>query len=222
MSSKLSVTLEKVKASPLVHTLIAKADSYLETIGYTEHGFRHAGLVSSITMNVLKRLGKDERLVELAGIAGYIHDIGNVTGRRSHAEIGAVLAFDTLKELGMAVEDAVEVMVAIANHDEPTGIPVSDISSALILADKSDVHRSRVRLDDPAKFDIHDRVNFAVTSSFLRVTPPEISLELVVDTSIGSVMDYFEIFFPRLVMTRKATEYLGCVFHLDINKQRIW
>ncbi len=220
--SKPFLTLEQVKADPQIHHLIHRADDYLATLGYTEHGFRHAGLVSAIAMNILKRLGKEERQVELAGIAGYIHDIGNLCGRESHPNVGAILAFQALKEMGMDFQETTEIMVAIGNHDEPTGIPASDISSALILADKSDIHRSRVRLEDPSKFDIHDRVNFAVTSSFLRVTPPDITLELTTDTAIGSVMDYFEISFPRLVMARKAAEYLGCSFHLDINNQRIW
>lgn len=216
------ITLEDVKKNPVFHNFIKEADGFLQALGYTEHGFRHANLVASIATNIFKRLGKPERESELAGIAGYLHDLGNLTGREGHPSSGAILAFQILSSMGMELEEVAKIMVAISNHDEPTGFPASDITSAVILADKSDVHRSRVRLQDPSKFDIHDRVNYAVTNSFLRVLPPEITLELTVDTEIGSVMDYFEISFERLIMCRKAAEFLGCEFHLDINNTRIW
>ncbi len=218
----LIITLEEVKKSPMATTFITQADSYLEAIGYTEHGFRHANLVANIALNILKRLGRSEREAELAGIAGYLHDLGNLSGREGHPSIGAMLAFEILNPMGMDIVETAQIMLAIGNHDEPNGIPASTLTSALILADKSDIHRSRVRLQDRARFDIHDRVNYAVTHSFLRVMGEEIALELTVDTSIGTVMDYFEISFARLLMCRKAAEYLGCQFHLDINKIRLW
>lgn len=217
-----SVSLDDLKKNPACNTLIMQADNYLAALGYTEHGFRHANLVANIATNIFKRLGKPDRETELAGIAGYLHDLGNLCGREGHPAIGAVLAYQILSSMGMETGEITKIMVAIGNHDEPTGFPASDITSAVILADKSDIHRSRVRLQDRSKFDIHDRVNYAVTNSFLRVSPPEITMELAVDTSIGSVMDYFEISFERLVMCRKAAEFLGCTFHLDINNMRIW
>jgi hypothetical protein len=220
------VRLEDVKNNPIVSNFILKADSYLEALGYTEHGFRHANLSANIAMSILRHLNWPEKEIELAGIAGYMHDMGNLSGREGHPAVGSVLAFQILQPMGMEIEDIASIMSAIGNHDEPFGIPASDIGSAVILADKTDIHRSRVRVLDPAKFDIHDRVNHAVTYSFLRVEKAEtvstLTLELTVDTALSSVMDYFEISFARLLMCRKAAEYLHCQFHLDINKMRIW
>ncbi len=180
-------------------------------------------LVANIARNVLRLLDYDARQQELAAIAGYLHDIGNVISRHNHASTGALLAHAILNRLGMAPEDVAIVLGAIGSHGDDSGRlgePVHPVSAALILADKSDVHRSRVRNTDPNTFDQHDRVNFAATSSFLRVAPEAktITLELTIDTSIAPVMQYFEIFLPRMLMSRHAAELLGCAFHITINE----
>jgi uncharacterized protein len=215
------VTLDEVKRDREVEAYIVKADEYTRAIGYTEHGVRHANLVASISGNVLRRLGRDERTVQLAGIAGYLHDIGNLVGRVSHEHTGAILARDILNRLGMDPVEQAIVMGAIGNHEEQTGEPVSDVGAALIISDKSDVHRTRVRNPDPATFDIHDRVNYAVEHSFLRVDEAArtITLELTIDTS--QVMEYFEIFLPRMVISRHAAKLLGCAFKLQINGTKL-
>jgi metal-dependent HD superfamily phosphatase/phosphodiesterase len=216
-----TVTLETVQRDEEVQALIAAADANLGAIGYTEHGIRHAGLVAKIARNVLRRLGYDERQQELAAIAGYIHDIGNVVSRHDHEHTGALLARDILLRLGLSYEDTAIVMGAIGNHGDADrlGEAVHPVAAAVILADKSDVHRSRVRIADPAQHDAHDRVNYASQSSFLRVDDARttITLELTVDTSISPVMSYFEIFLPRMLMCRRAAETLHCAFHITIN-----
>ncbi|RLD15155.1 MAG: phosphohydrolase [Caldiserica bacterium] len=213
---------EQVKNHPKVKTFIAMADKYLESLGYTEHGFRHTSLVSEIAENILERLGYSEREIELAKIAAYLHDIGNFLGRDTHTVSGALIAMDILKDLGFPPEDIGEVIEAIANHDEKTGFVATPITAAVVLADKSDAHRSRVRAK-PENFDIHDRVNYAVEKSFLRVDEKnkEITLELTIDTEISKPMEYFEIFLSRMLLCRQAAKVLGCEFHLEINKNKL-
>ena len=218
---KASVSLDAVKADPEVQAFIRNANRNLGAIGYTEHGFRHVGLVANIARNILKRMGFDRRQQELAAIAAYLHDIGNVVSRLDHARTGALLANGILQRLGATPEDAAIVMGAIGSHEDEghIGEPVHAVSAALILADKADVHRSRVRNPDPTTFDQHDRVNFAATSSRLRVDSDDksVTLELEIDTAIAPVMHYFEIFLPRMLMSRRAAEALGYAFHITIN-----
>lgn len=215
----MKVTLADVKANPLIDAYIRKADEHLAAIGFTEHGYRHVELVASIAKNVLRRLGFSQREAELAEIAGYTHDIGNAVSRIGHETAGAVLLAPILTQLGMQPDEVAIVCGAVGNHGETTGNPVNNVSAALILADKSDVHRTRVRNPDAATFDIHDRVNYAVVHSFLNVDSPsrKITLELTIETEICPVMDYFEIFLTRMLMCRRAAEFLGCTFHLNIN-----
>ncbi|HHV79840.1 MAG TPA: HD domain-containing protein [Firmicutes bacterium] len=218
------VTLEVVKGNPLVDALINRGNSHLGAIGYTEHGARHANLVASIGRNILLRLSFPEREAELAAIAGYLHDIGNVVSRHYHAQTGGVMAAHILYEMGMPADEIATVIGAIGSHDpEGTSEPVNYVSAAVILGDKSDVHRSRVRNTDKTKFDIHDRVNYAVERSFLKVDEKgkTITLELKIDTAISPVMDYFEIFLARMIMCRKAATFLGCNFELRINDTRL-
>jgi uncharacterized protein len=216
-------TLDDVKRDREVEAYVAKADESTRAIGYTEHGVRHANLVASIAGNVLRRLGRDERTIQLAGIAAYLHDIGNLVGRVNHEHTGALLAKEILDRLGMDAVEMATIMGAIGNHEEQTGDPVGEVGAALIISDKSDVHRTRVRTADPAAFDIHDRVNHAVEHSFLRVDEAArtITLELTIDTTISQVMEYFEIFLPRMVMCRRAAKVLGCEFKLQINGTKL-
>lgn len=216
-------TLEDVKRDPEVQAFITKANEYTGVIGYTEHGARHANLTSSIAGNVLRRLGHDEREAHLAGIAAYLHDIGNLVSRANHEHTGAMLADRILARLGMVADERAVVMSAIGNHEESHGEPVSAVGAAVILADKSDVHRSRVRNPDPATLDIHDRVNNAVEHSFLRVEEKSktITLELTIDTALSQVMEYFEIFLGRMLMCRRAATFLGCDFKLQINGTKL-
>lgn len=217
------VTLDDVKKDSCVDTLIRVGNENLGIMGYTEHGFRHLNLVASIAYNVMKRLGYPQREAELAAIAGYLHDIGNVVNRNGHHWSGAVLAYFILNRLGMDPEEVSTIVAAIGNHDEQTGQPVSNVAAALILADKSDVHRTRVRNPERSSFDIHDRVNFAVERSFLRVEEGKraIILELEIDSRVSPVMDYFEIFLTRMLMCRRAANFLGCRFGLQINGNRL-
>jgi metal-dependent HD superfamily phosphatase/phosphodiesterase len=199
------------------------ADAALEQIGYTEHGERHVGLVSRIAFNVMKRMGRPERQAELAAIAGILHDIGNSVNRDHHAQTGGVMAMQILGEFGMADDEILTVIGAIGNHHENDGDPVNDAAAALILADKSDVHRTRVRNPDMIKFDIHDRVNYAVEKSFLNVDGDQkhITLELTIDPKISHVMEYFEIFMTRMLASRKAAKHLGATFGLQVNGNRL-
>lgn len=223
MAASRRVTVEAVKAEPRVAAYIAGADRHLAAQGFTEHGERHCGLVSRIAYNVLKRLGYDERQAELAAIAGWTHDVGNVVAREGHAQIGAALMAPILLDLGMPPDEVAIVIGAIGNHEEKHGHPVNEVAAALILADKSDVHRTRVRNRDPATFDIHDRVNYAVVRSFLHVdgSARAITLELTIEQQATSVMEYFEIFLQRMIMCRRAAEFLGCRFHLVANGARL-
>jgi uncharacterized protein len=217
------LTLNKIKRDVEVITYIAQADKHLAIIGYTEHGSRHARLVAKNAKNVLLELGYDERIAELSAIAGYLHDIGNVISRDRHEQISALIARDILIRLGLATKDIAEVIAAVGNHHEETGNPISEISAALILADKADVHRSRVRNPEFIKFDIHDRVNFAVKRSALTVNKRErrISFDLNVDTNIAPVMEYFEIFLSRMLISRRAADFLHCKFELVINDNKL-
>jgi len=213
------ITVEDVMKNPDVKEFVRNAQRQLDVLGYTEHSERHIGLVSNRAANILKTLGYDEHRIELVRIAGYLHDIGNSVNRVDHAHTGAILAYNILREMGMDASDATEIMMAIGNHDEVTGTPVSDISAALIIADKSDVHRSRVSKTDRTLFDKHDEVNYAVTDSNLVVNTEErkVSLILKIDTRICPVIDYFQIFMDRTNMSKRAAKYLGLWFELVIN-----
>ena len=215
------VTYEDVKNSEDIKTYIQKADEALSALGYTEHSFAHVGIACARCTYILEMLGKDAREVELARIAAYMHDIGNLVNRVDHSQSGAVMAFRILDKMGMDASETAAVVAAIGNHDEGTGVPIDDISAALISADKSDVRRSRVRNTDIASFDIHDRVNYSATSSSLIISEDktEIALSLEIDTQFGSIMDYFEIFLDRMILCRKAAEKLNLRFRLVINGQ---
>ncbi|MDQ7793115.1 MAG: HD domain-containing protein [bacterium] len=216
------VSLDDVKRDAEVRVYLQRGEEFLGAMGFTEHGHRHAGLVASIAANVLTHLGFPEREAELGSIAGYLHDVGNVISRHGHEQVGAQLALGILRRLGMPPEEAALVAGAIGNHGDEA-VPVNNLSAALFLADKSDVHRSRVRNQDPSTFDIHDRVNHAVQHSFLRVDGRRrtVTLELRTDTASASVMDYFEIFLTRMVLCRRAAAFLGCRFALTINEQKL-
>ena len=213
------VTFEDVVNNVEIKELIINAQKQMDVIGYTEHSIRHVSLVAERAAQILRTLGYDEKRIELAKIAGYMHDIGNCVNRVDHAHTGAILAYNILKEMGMNLQDRTEIIMAIGNHDELTGTPVSDISAALILADKSDAHRSRVSKQDKSLFDKHDEVNFAVTSSELKIDTEEKKaiLNLKIDTKICPVIDYFEIFMDRTNMSKRAAKYLGLWFELVIN-----
>ncbi len=217
------LTYEEIRHNTDINTYIAAADRSLAALGYTEHSFAHVGKVADTAAYILGTLGFDEREVELAKIAAYLHDIGNIVNRIEHSQSGAVMAFRILDNLKMSAEEIATVITAIGNHDEGTGVPVDEISAALILADKSDVRRSRVRNRDKTTFDIHDRVNYSVTSSELKISEDKktIRLCLEVDTQYGSIMDYFEIFMERMLLCRKAAEKLGLCFKLSINNQQL-
>ena len=217
------VSLKDVRRDHEVQVFIRKADENLGVLGYTEHGPRHCSLVADIAENVLLRLGYPPRTAELAAIAGYLHDIGNGINRLDHGIGAALLSRHILERLGMGPDEYAEVMCAIGNHEEEYGQAVSPLAAAVILGDKSDVHRSRVRVIDPDTDDIHDRVNMATTRSFLAVDDAArtITLELEIDTEIIQVMHYFEIFMARMVMCRRAAEFLGCRFGIVINGTRL-
>ncbi len=213
------VTLKDVRHDARVRTYITRANEQMMAIGYTEHGHRHAGIVSTIARYILTTLSFPERDAELAAIASYLHDMGCVVNRAGHVEAGALIAYSILTDMGMPPDEIATVIGAIGNHEEPNGEPISAPSAATILADKSDVHFSRVQNPDPMKFDIHDRVNHAVQKSFLRVDPEakSINLELEINTELASVTEYFEIFVVRMVLCRRAADFLGCKFGMHIN-----
>ncbi len=215
------LTYEEIKNNKDIRTYITCADQSLKALGYTEHSFAHVTKVAETAAYILRAVGADEHTVELAMIAGYLHDIGNLVNRVDHSQSGAVMAFRILDKLGAPAADIAAIVTAIGNHDEGTGVPVNEISAALILADKTDVRRTRVRNDEYPSFDIHDRVNYSVESAELDIKSGEIVLSLSVDTSISSVMDYFEIFIGRMTMCRRAAEKLGMVFSLSINEQKL-
>ena len=213
------VTLKEVRHDARVKTYISRANDQMKAIGYTEHGHRHAGIVSTISRYILQELGFPEREGELAAIAAYLHDIGCVVNRVGHVEAGAMIAYDILTSMGMSPDEIATVVGAIGNHEEPEGEPISNPSAAVIIADKSDVHFTRVQNPDPTKFDIHDRVNQAVQKSFLRVDAPAktLSLELEINPEFASITEYFEIFVLRMVLCRRAADFLGCKFALTVN-----
>lgn len=213
------ITLKEVKANPKVKKLIDGANDVMKAMGYTEHGHRHVGVVSSITRYIMENLGAAPREVELAQIAGYLHDIGNVIHRTNHPMHGASIAFVILNEMGMDAAEIAPILGAIGNHEESTGLPVSTMSAALIIADKSDVHFSRVQNPIIETYDIHDRVNAAVQKSRVEMENAErtIQLTLEIDTTQASVMEYFEIFLSRMVMCRHSAELFGYDFKLSVN-----
>lgn len=217
------LTLADIKKNPVFDAFIGQADAHLAAIGYTEHGHRHCNLVSNISRNILLRLGFDSRRAELAEIAGYIHDIGNVITRNDHGQAGAGMASSLLLQMGMDPSEVATVIGAIGNHEEHYGEPVNDVSAAVILADKSDVHRSRVRNSDIATFDIHDRVNYAAVHSFLNVDGEArtVTLDLTIEDTICPVIEYFEIFLVRMVMCRRAATFLNASFKININGAKI-
>ena len=215
----MNVTYEDVRNSEEIRTYIKQADESLKAIGYTEHSFAHCTKVAKVAGDLLEKLGYDAQEVELARIAGFMHDIGNVVNRIDHAQSGAMMAFRILDKMGMSPEDVATVITAIGNHDEQTAAAVNAVAAALIIADKTDVRRSRVRNRSTINFDIHDRVNYAAEKSDVILEPDSktITLDLKINTEICAVMDYFEIFTGRMLLCRKAAEFLGLQFKLDIN-----
>jgi HD superfamily phosphodiesterase len=215
------ITYEQIRMDADITTYIQHADRTLKALGYTEHSLAHVTRVAVVAGDILEALGYDTRTVELARIAGHMHDIGNLVNRIDHSQSGAVMAFRLLDMRGMSPEDICTVTTAIGNHDEGTGVPVDEVCAALIIADKSDVRRSRVRNTDPATFDIHDRVNYSVTHSKLTINEDkkEIELSLTLDKQYSSIMEYFEIFLERMNLCRRAAERLGLRFRLRINDQ---
>ncbi len=217
------ITLEEVKQNEELKQLILSSQKQLNALGYTEHSTRHITIVSNRAGEVLKTLDYPEERIELAKIAGYMHDIGNCVNRVDHAHTGAILAYEILKDMGMDAQKRTEIMMAIGNHDEQTGTAVSDISAALILADKSDVHRDRVVNHNMSTFDKHDKVNYAVTKADFKLDKEQrkVILNLTIDTQISPVLDYFEIFMDRTMMSKYAAKYLGIWFELIINDTKL-
>ena len=217
------LTYEQMKENKAIRTYIERADESLAALGFTEHSFAHVTKVAETAGYILETLEFPAREVELVKIAGWLHDIGNLVNRVDHSQSGAVMAFQLLRDMGMAPAELADIVTAIGNHDEGTGVPVNAVAAALILADKSDVRRSRVRSKDTLHFDIHDRVNYSVTKSELKINQEHslMKLKLSVDTKYGSVMDYFEIFMDRMILCRKAAEKLGLQFKLMINEQQL-
>ena len=217
------ITYNEIKHNETIKTYIRKADEALLSLGFTEHSFAHVGLVATRAEYILSSLGYKTRDIELVKIASFLHDIGNIVNRREHSQSGAVMAFRILDNLNMPADEIATVVSAIGNHDEGEGEAVNAIAAALILADKSDVRRTRVRNNDPARFDIHDRVNYSVYESEIKINEEktQISLLLKIDTEISSVMNYFEIFLNRMLMCQRAARALGLEFKLIINEQAI-
>ncbi len=217
------ITLKDIKLNQEVEAVIQGAGRQLKALGYTEHGHRHISIVAKRAGEILRVLGYDQRTIELAEIAAYLHDIGNCVNRNDHAHTSAIMANQILKDMGMDVNERTEIMMAIGNHDEKTGTAISDISAALILADKSDAHRDRVTETNLATFDIHDRVNYAVTNSELVIDKEErkIMLNLTIDTELCPVLDYFEIFMERTMMSKHAAKFLEIWFELRINDTKL-
>ena len=215
------LTYDEVSKSDAIKTYIMRADESLAALGYTEHSFAHVVHVAEMAGYILQTLGYDERTVELAKIAGYLHDIGNLVNRKDHSQSGAVMTWSILHDMGCDPAEMATIVTAIGNHDEGTGVPVNAVAAALILADKADVRWTRVRNKDSSTFDIHDRVNYSVKKSRLEINPDktQVTLNLTVEHEFGSVMDYFEIFMERMLLCRKAAEKLGLQFKLVINDQ---
>ena len=212
---------EEIIKNEAIKTYITRADESLGALGYTEHSFAHVLHVAETAGYILQALGYDTRTVELAKIAGYLHDIGNLVNRRDHSQSGAVMAWSILNDMGCDPAEMATIVTAIGNHDEGTGVPVNAVAAAMILADKADVRRSRVRNKDFSTFDIHDRVNYSVKKSALKINEDKtlVKLKLTIDTRYGSVMEYFEIFMQRMLLCRRAAETLGLQFKLIINEQ---
>lgn len=223
MKKDMEITYALIKENREINLLIEKGNQVLRELGYTEHSRKHAAKTAETAAMILKELGYGRHKVELARIAGYMHDIGNSVNRTDHAHTGAMLAYGILKEMGMPLEDVLMVTSAIGHHDEATGSPVDEVSAALILADKSDVRRNRVQNPVPARFDAHDRVNYAVLSCKMNIDKEKrtISVQIDLDDEICTVMDYFEIFLKRMVMCRKAAEKLQCRFKLSANGSKL-
>lgn len=217
------LTYETVSKSKTIRTYITRADESLGALGFTEHSFSHVIHVAKTAGYIMTTMGYDERTVELSKIAGYLHDIGNLVNRRDHSQSGAVMAWSILNDMGCDPAEIATIVTAIGNHDEGTGVPVNPVAAALILADKADVRRSRVRNKDESTFDIHDRVNYSVEDSSMTINEDktQVTLELTVDTKYGSVMDYCEIFMGRMILCRKAAQTLGLEFKLIINGQHL-
>ena len=217
------MTYEQVKQDEAVKVYIAQADASMEALGFTEHSFAHVGRVAALAGYLLETLGYPQRTVELAKIAGYLHDIGNVVNRVDHSQSGAVMAFRILDRMNFPPEEIAAIVTAIGNHDEGTGVPVNAVAAALIIADKSDVRRTRVRDKVDIALDIHDRVNYSVTDSKLTISEDkqELVLALTVDTQVSTIMEYFEIFMKRMLMCRKAAQKLGLSFRVTVNGQSL-
>ncbi len=217
------ITLDKVKAREDIHTFIARADQNMDAIGYTEHGFRHADIVAERARHIMDALGRDPREAELAAIAGYLHDIGNVAAREEHGLVAVMIAYSILKEMGMSSNELGDIMAGVGNHEEQYGDPFGPVAAAVIIADKSDVARSRVRDIHPSRYDEHDRVNYSTKSSALTINNEHtlVSLHLDIDTEISPIMEYFELFLDRMVMSRRAARALGCEFELVINGTKL-
>ena len=217
------ITYEQIKKDTKIRAYVERADACLEALGYTEHSFAHVTKVAETAGYILSTLGFDERTVELSKIAGFLHDIGNLVNRKDHSQSGAVMAWSILNDKGCDAGEVATIVTAIGNHDEGSGVPVNPVAAAMILADKADVRRSRVRNRDYSTFDIHDRVNYSVQRSSLKINEEktQVKLELTVDTKYGSVMEYFEIFMQRMILCRKAAEKLGLQFKLVINDQQL-
>ena len=217
------ITFKEIKDNAKIKAYIEHADKSLLALGYTEHSYAHVGLVSQRAEYILSSLGYSERECDLVKIAAYLHDIGNVVNRKDHSQSGAVMAFRLLDNMDMDADEIAQIVTAIGNHDEGEGEAVSPLAAALIIADKSDVRRTRVRNSDITRFDIHDRVNYSVIKSDLTVdkAKKEIELKLSIDTEISSVVNYFEIFLKRMIMCRKAAQGIGCSFKLTVNGQQL-
>ena len=217
------LTYEEITKSEAIKTYIIRADESLGALGFTEHSFEHVMHVAETAGYILDSMGYEPRTVELAKIAGYLHDIGNLVNRKDHSQSGAVMAWSILNDMGCDPEEVATIVTAIGNHDEGTGVPVNAVAAAMILADKADVRRTRVRNKDLSTFDIHDRVNYSVKKSILKINEEKtiVKLKLSIDTKYGSVMEYFEIFMQRMILCRKAAEKLGLQFKLIINEQQL-
>ncbi len=213
------ITFDDIRSNEEIRLYITQADQSLSALGYTEHSFAHVTKCAQVASSILTTLGYPERQAELARIAGYMHDIGNMVNRSGHAQSGAVIAFRLLEKMGMPPEEIAQVVSAIGHHDDDTACPVNPVSAALLLADKTDVHRSRVRTKDRSAFDIHDRVNYAVEAADLSLDAQAqtLTLTLSINTEVCAVMDYFEIFLNRMILCRKAAQFFGLTFKLNIN-----
>ncbi len=217
------VTLNAVKQRQDIQVYLSRGDRNMDAIGYTEHGFRHAGIVSERARHIIASLERDSREAELAAIGGYLHDMGNVATREEHGQVSVMLAYNILKEMGMPPEELADIMSAVGNHEEAYGDPFGPVAAAVIIADKSDVARSRVRDIHPSRYDEHDRVNYATISSTVTVNHQRtiVSLSIEIDTEIAPIMEYFELFLDRMVMSRRAAKVLGCEFELVINGTKL-